>query len=163
MADGMPGMSWKEALKHLKEYCAAVQHGDQIVIAKALEGLEESLKGWETRDERRGKCLDALRDVDRVKLAAQLLAGALANASTTFPPIFLVDCAGPDNSGMHVESYKDKAVRMVKNSVKLADMLLDELARKNSPPCIICGGSGQIPTEGHSGAQWLTPCPNCEK
>ena len=130
MADGMPGMPWKEALKRLKEYCAGdAMVGEPPAMQKELEGLEESLKGWETRDERRERMLKLVQGDAREKIAMNLLAGALSNASTTFPPIFLVDCVGPDNSGMHVESYKDKAARMVKNSVRLADMLMEELAK----------------------------------
>ena len=129
MADGMPGMAWREAVKRLKEYCAAVQHGDSATIAKALEGLEESLKGWELRDQRREACLGALTNISREKVATQLLAGALAFGGTTFSPIFYIDAEGPDNSGIALEGYRAKAARMVKNSVTLADMLLAELAK----------------------------------
>lgn len=121
MADGMLGMPWKEALKRLKEYHQAGADGSPASMQKELEGLEESLKGWEARDERRGRALDALSGVERQKVAVQLLAGALANSSTTYPPIFLVDGQG----------YGDTLAseRMVKNSVKLADMLLKELTK----------------------------------
>lgn len=130
MADGMPGMPWKEALKRLKEYCAGdAMAGEPPAMQKELEGLEESLKGWETRDERRGRALDVLSGVERQKVAIQLLAGALANSSSTFPPIFYVDSRGPDNSGMPCETYREKAERMVENSVVLADMLLKELTK----------------------------------
>ncbi len=61
MADGMPGMPWKEALKRLKEYHAAGLDGSPATMQKELEGLEESLKGWELRDERRERTLDIYR------------------------------------------------------------------------------------------------------
>lgn len=130
MADGMPGMPWKEALKRLKEYCAGdAMVGEPPAMQKELEGLEESLKGWETRDQRREACLGALTNISREKVATQLLAGALAFGGTTFSPIFYVDAEGPDNSGIALESYRLKAARMTKNAVTLADMLLAELAK----------------------------------
>ena len=129
MADGMPGMPWKEALKRLKEYCAGdAMVGEPPAMQKELEGLEESLKGWETRDQRREACLGALTNINREKVATQLLAGALAYPSKIIAPIFLVDSEGPDFEYAHL-SYKQHAGRMVKNSVTLADMLLAELAK----------------------------------
>ena len=67
------------------------------------------------------------RDKVRSDIARQLLAGALANPSGGLAPILYVDSDGPDNSGYTPESWKARAERMVKNSVKLADMLLEEL------------------------------------
>ncbi len=64
MADGMPGMPWKEALKRLKAFHAGGLDGSPATMQKELEGLEESLKGWETRDERREKCLEIYRQSD---------------------------------------------------------------------------------------------------
>lgn len=64
MADGMPGMPWKEALKRLKEYHQAGADGSPASMQKELEGLEESLKGWETRDERRDRTLEIYRQND---------------------------------------------------------------------------------------------------
>ena len=65
----------------------------------------------------------------RERIATALLAGALATGATTLPPIFYVDTEGPTNSGYVPETWKEKAARMVKNSVKLADMLLEELEK----------------------------------
>ena len=91
MADGMPGMAWREAVKRLKEYCAAVQHGDQATIAKALEGLEESLKAWETRDERREKTLEVYRQVDeKVRAENDKLRGDISK---------LVSCVCSEDAG----------------------------------------------------------------
>ena len=70
MADGMPGMPWKEALKRLKEHHAAGLDGSPATMQKELEGLEESLKGWETRDERRERSLEIYRQADE-KLRAE--------------------------------------------------------------------------------------------
>lgn len=61
MADGMPGMSWKEALKNLKAFLANPLDGSPGPMQKELEGLEESLKGWELRDERRERSLEIYR------------------------------------------------------------------------------------------------------
>ena len=71
MADGMPGMPWKEALKRLKEFhqeTSGPVGGDPSLarwkpatMQKELEGLEESLKAWETRDERRERSLEVMR------------------------------------------------------------------------------------------------------
>ncbi len=70
MADGMPGMSWREALKRLKEYHQAGADGSPASMQKELEGLEESLKGWEARDERRDRTLEIYRQNDE-KLRAE--------------------------------------------------------------------------------------------
>ena len=72
MADGMPGMPWKEALKRLKDFHAAGADGSPASMQKELEGLEESLKGWETRDERRDRTLEVYRQTDE-KLRAENL------------------------------------------------------------------------------------------
>ena len=128
MADGMPGMPWKEALIRLKAEHAQGLDGSPATMQKELAGLEESLKGWELRDQRREACLGALTNISREKVATQLLAGALAYPSKIIAPIFLVDSEGPDFEYAHL-SYKQHAGRMVKNSVTLADMLLAELAK----------------------------------
>ena len=67
---------------------------------------------------------DAVRDAARSRIATQLLAGALAFSGTTYPPILLLDIQDFER--------KDQAARMVKNSVKLADMLLAELDKEKA-------------------------------
>lgn len=104
------------------------------------------------------KEVDIFRDAARARIATKLLAGALANSSTTFPSIFMIDCDGPDYGA----SYKSQAERMVKNSVTLADMLLAELDKREAH-CQTCGGAGQVPRAGQSGVEWLTPCPACKR
>ena len=72
MADGMPGMPWKEALKRLKDFHAAGADGSPASMQKELEGLEESLKGWEARDERRDRTLEIYRQ-DGITLRAKIV------------------------------------------------------------------------------------------
>lgn len=123
MADGMPGIPWKEALKRLREYCAGdAMVGEPPAMQKELEGLEESLKGWELRDERRERMLKLIQGDTREKIAMNLLAGALAWGGTTFPPILTADPGG--------ELWRmEQADKMVKCSVILADLLLIELTK----------------------------------
>jgi hypothetical protein len=59
------GMAWKEAIKNLKAHL-----GDSM--QKEVEGLEESLKGWEARDESREKSFVRWRETD-AKLRAEIL------------------------------------------------------------------------------------------
>lgn len=58
------GMAWKEALKRLKDYCAGDTVGEPSAMKAELEGLEESLKGWELRDEHRERGFNVYRDTD---------------------------------------------------------------------------------------------------
>ena len=51
------GMAWKAAVKALREYCGGN-------MTKELEGLEESLKGWEERDEHREKSFQTWKAAD---------------------------------------------------------------------------------------------------
>jgi chromosome segregation ATPase len=60
------GMAWKDALKILKTFHAAGADGSPASMQKELEGLEESLKGWELRDESREKSFVAWRETDTV-------------------------------------------------------------------------------------------------
>ena len=91
MADGMPGMPWKEALKRLKEYHCAGADGSPASMQKELEGLEESLKGWETRDERRERALEVYRqDAFNLRVdaaVAQKLIDALQKALELATPV----------------------------------------------------------------------------
>ena len=54
-------MPWKEALQRLKAHHAAGLDGAPATMQKELAGLEESLKGWEARDERRDRTLEIYR------------------------------------------------------------------------------------------------------
>ena len=58
------GMAWKEALKRLKDHHAAGLAGVPATMQKELEGLEESLKGWEDRDESREKSFQSWKEAD---------------------------------------------------------------------------------------------------
>ena len=72
------GMDWKSAIKALKAFHAPGLDGSPASMQKELEGLEESLKGWEDRDESRGKSFEAWKAVD-AKLRAERDAALLQN------------------------------------------------------------------------------------
>jgi len=63
-------MDWKTAIKKLKEFHAAGADGSPASMQAELSGLEESLKGWEERDEHREKSFQAWKAVD-AKLRAE--------------------------------------------------------------------------------------------
>ena len=148
MADGMPGMSWKEALKNLKAFHAGGLDGSPPTMQKELEGLEESLKGWELRDERREKTLEIYRQgSEKLRVERALLEkrvdeleadqAALAKLSTCI--------CSEDAGGLRIPFDPECPQH---GTVKA--------------PCKSCGGAGQVPRDGQSGAQWLTPCPACK-
>lgn len=55
-------MTWKDAIKALKAYHVAGADSSPATMQKELLGLEESLKGWESRDEHRERSFVAWRE-----------------------------------------------------------------------------------------------------
>jgi hypothetical protein len=58
------GMDWKSAMKAIRAFHAPGLDGSPATLQKELDGLEESLKGWEERDERREASFKAWKGVD---------------------------------------------------------------------------------------------------
>ena len=103
MADGTPGMPWKDALKRLKEFHQAGADGSPASMQKELEGLEESLKGWEQRDERRERCFEIYKE-DGVKLRAEVAKQAMEIRDLRMA----LDTGMKD--GLEVEKQRDDAL-----------------------------------------------------
>lgn len=106
------GMDWKSAIKALKAFHAPGLDGSPASMQKELEGLEESLKGWEDRDESRGKSFETWKAVD-AKLRAER-----------------------DAALLQIDELREKllkevsAANVVRTDLRIANRLISEFPRK---------------------------------